>query len=121
MYKKIFLAMLLGVLVFGTAGISIASAEATAPHEIPSPDDTIFDSGPNGIIRLLKTVANWLFSILLVLAVIFIILAAYKYLISGGGDGVSKAHKMLIYAIIAIAVAFLARGIVYVVEQLVSY
>lgn len=93
---------------------------AGAQAEIPAPSQTILASGPTGVIDLLRTITNWLFTILLLVAVIFIILAAYKYLFSGGGEEVGKAHKMLLYAAIAIAVAFLAKGIVYVVGELVT-
>lgn len=87
---------------------------------VPEASNTILANGPNGVLRLINTITNWLFTILLMLAVVFIILAAYKYLLSGGGEEVGAAHKMIIYAAVAIAVAFLAKGIVFVVEQLVG-
>jgi len=97
-------------------------ASAAQPFEpIPDPSRTLLRRGPAGIIGLIETIANWMFVILLVLAVLFIILAAYKYLLSGGSEeSVSAAHKMLIYAIVAVAVAFLAKGIIFVVRQLVT-
>ncbi|PIR87197.1 MAG: hypothetical protein COU11_01835 [Candidatus Harrisonbacteria bacterium CG10_big_fil_rev_8_21_14_0_10_49_15] len=49
-----------------------------------------------------------------------IVVAAFKYLTSGGGDSVKDAHKMLIYAVVAIIIAFLAKGFVTVVEGLVG-
>ena len=94
----------------------IASAQAS----IPPPSQTLLANGPGGIVDLINTITNWMFTILLVLAVVFILLAAYKYLISGGGEEVGAAHKMLLYAAVAIAVAFLAKGIVYVVAELVT-
>lgn len=75
------------------------------------PEGTL-SQGITSVENLLKSVANWLLTIFLVLAVIFVLLAAYKYLFSKGGDGVSDAHKMLIYAAVAVAVAFLAPGII---------
>jgi len=135
----IFSTLLIGVLVMMGGSIALAanvdwgvtiqvgsgngaggSGSAFNDSAIPSANDTILAGGRNGVVNLLGRIANWLFAILMVLAVIFIILAAYQYLISGGGDGVSKAHKMLIYAAIAIAVGLLSRGIVYVVAQLVT-
>lgn len=90
------------------------------PRQVPGADKTIFENGIGGGISLIKNLTNWLFTILLVLAVLFIIVAAYKYLFSGGGEEVGSAHSMLIYAAVAVAVAFLARGVVYVVESLVT-
>jgi len=58
-------------------------------------------------------VGNWMFGILLLLAVIFIIVAAFKYLTSGGdAEKTKSARDFIIYAVIAIAVAILAKGII---------
>ncbi|PIT93371.1 MAG: hypothetical protein COU06_00160 [Candidatus Harrisonbacteria bacterium CG10_big_fil_rev_8_21_14_0_10_38_8] len=100
--------------------LALTPVMVSAQASVPSADDTILAGGLGGIELLIIRIANWMFTLLLVLAVLFIILAAYKYLLSQGGDGVKEAHKMLVYAAVAIAVAFLARGIVFVVEQLVS-
>ncbi len=71
--------------------------------------------------RILTKLANWMFLILLTLAIIFIIIAAYKYLTAGGDESkVSSAHKTLIYALVAIAVGLLAQGLVYLVAELVG-
>lgn len=104
--------------LFLSAGIASAQQGFEV---IPDPGRTILRGGPTGVVRLLETITNWAFVILLVLAVLFIILAAYKYLFSGGSDeAVEAAHKMIIYAVVAVAVAFLAKGIIFVVRQLVA-
>jgi hypothetical protein len=91
--------------------------------EIP---DTL-KGGGESIIKLIKYVGNWLFTIFMVLAIIFLILAAYKYLFSGGSLAkkdspaeVQKAHKMLIYAVIAVAVAVLAPAIINVIAYVIE-
>ena len=111
--KNFFLVPLLALLA---GAPMVASAQA----QVPNPGDTILSKGAPGVIDLINTISNWMFTILLVLAVIFILLAAYEYLLSGGGEETSKAHRMLIYAAVAIAVAFLAKGIVFVVAELVT-
>lgn len=78
------------------------------------------DGGAKELLGIMEYVTNWLFTILLVLAVFFIILAAYRYLTSGGGEEVAKAHKMILYAAVAIAVAVLAKGIVNVTRVLIG-
>lgn len=93
---------------------------ASAQANIPDPGETVLAGGPGGVVDLIRIITNWMFTILLVLAVVFILLAAYKYLMSGGGEEVGAAHKMLLYAVVAIAVAFLAKGIVFVVAELVT-
>lgn len=81
--------------------------------------DTL-EGGAKDLLGLIDTITNWLFTILLVLAVTFVILATYKYLMSGGGEEVSKAHKMLLYAAVAVAVAVLAKGVVNVTKVLIG-
>lgn len=74
-----------------------------------------------GFIDVFKTLITWMFTILLILAVIFIILAAFSYLTAGGDEEkLSKAHQKIIWAIVAIAVAFLAQGVSYVVGELLN-
>jgi hypothetical protein len=87
--------------------------------DLPPPNSlkTVLDS-PTDALGKIGTVANWIFATLLAVAVIFVLLAAFKYLTSGGGEGVSEAHKMLLYAAIAIAVAVLAKGIVTIAAKI---
>lgn len=74
-----------------------------------------------GFLGIFDLLITWIFTILLVLAVIFIILAAFQYLTAGGEEEkVKQAHQKIIYAIVAIAVAFLAQGVSYVVAQLLN-
>lgn len=80
----------------------------------PKPPETIISrEGASGILSLLDVATSWLFLILIAVATIFIILAAYYFLFSGGDtEKVSKAKNMLIYATVAVAVGTLSRGIV---------
>lgn len=58
------------------------------------------------------SVINWLFYGLIILAVVFVLIAAYKYLTSSGEpEKVSSANKTILYAVIAVVVALLAKGI----------
>ena len=75
----------------------------------------------NQLINIVCTVTRWLFTLFILLAIIFIILAAYKYLTAGGApEKVKGASQMLIYAVVAIVIAVLARGIPFIVGTLVS-
>jgi len=93
---------------------------ASAQVHIPESNQTVLGSGAGGVVDLIQTITNWMFTILLVAAVVFILLAAFKYLTSGGGEEVGVAHKMLMYAAVALAVGFLAKGIVFVIQELVT-
>ena len=73
------------------------------------------------VVRILNRLANWMFIVLLSIAVIMIIISAYKYLTAGGDESkVSSAHKTLIYALIAIGVGLLAKGLIFLVGELVG-
>ena len=73
------------------------------------------------ILQILQTAVNWLFSIFLIIAVVFLLLAAFKYLTSGGDSAkVGEASKAVIYAAVAIGVALLAASIQYLVRDILG-
>jgi hypothetical protein len=83
----------------------------------PPPGITRFE----GFLAVFDTLLNWLFTLLLILAVIYIIMAAFAYLTAGGEEEkIKKAHGKIIFAVVAIAVALLSKGIQFVVTQLLS-
>lgn len=95
--------LLLPVMVF---------AQPTAPTVVTSYSQ---------VITVIKTVGNWMFGILLALAAIFIIYAAFLYLTAAGdATKTDKAKNIIIYAVVAIVVAVLAWGITVVAQQLVG-
>jgi len=61
----------------------------------------------------LDSIINWLFGILIVVAIIFFIIAAFQF-VTGGGDPekVDSARKMVLYGIIGLIVAIFARGLI---------
>ena len=109
--KKILLSSLFaGALIAPTLALAQITTVQTATPGVRS-----FE----GFLAIFNQLINWLFTILLVLAVIFIIIAAFKYLTAGGEEeNIKKAHKMIIMAVVAIAVAFLAQGVSFIVGQL---
>lgn len=71
------------------------------------------------LITIINTIVNWMFGILLAVAVILILYSAFLYLTSGGDEEkVKTAKKYLVYAIIAVAIGIVAKGIVYLIVQL---
>ena len=66
----------------------------------------------NDVLSLLCVVFMWAFYFLIVLAVIFVLIAAFKYLTAGGDpEAVKAAGSMLLYTAVAVGVALLARAI----------
>lgn len=101
--------------------LPVLAFAAFQPAPFTIPENSSLTGGGNGIVALLRIVANWMFTILLLLAVIFIIYAAFIYLTSAGDtEKAGKGHKIIIYAAVAIGVAILAKGLVFIVAQLVG-
>ncbi|SRR3989344_1577023 len=70
---------------------------------------------------LLCKVFGWLFWLLIILAVVFVIFAAFRYLTAGGEpEKIKKANYSLIYAVVAIVVALLARALPNIIFGFVS-
>jgi ABC-type uncharacterized transport system permease subunit len=64
------------------------------------------------VLQLLCTVFAWAFYFLIVIAVIFVIVAAFRYLTAAGEpEKVKEAGNTLLYAAVAIGVALLARAV----------
>jgi len=75
---------------------------------------------PTVLIDIIQNIANLIFTFLLIFAVIMILMAAYNYLFSGGDEKkVSTAHKMLIWAAVAVVVGLLAQTIPFIVQSII--
>jgi len=74
-----------------------------------------------GILAIVDTITNWIFTIFLAAAVIFIIMAAIQFLTSGGDPGkVGSARNSLLYALIGVAVAVMAKALIALVRIIVG-
>lgn len=83
-------------------------ARAQFPAPIVSQVSTL--SGIQGFICTF--IVGWMFTFLIILSVVFVLVAAFKYLTAGGDpEKVKGASHTLIYAAIAIVVAIMARAI----------
>ncbi len=67
------------------------------------------------------TIADWIFVILLVVAALFIIWGAFGFVLSGGDpEKVTAARNKLIWALVGVIVAFISRGLVRIVTQIIK-
>lgn len=110
---------------FGKIVLPIAAAVAlTAMPLLSLAAVETLPTGPRSfedILDILETLLNWMFTILMIVAVMFILWAAYLYLSAGGDpEKVKTASNQLIYAAVAIAVALVSQGIRFIVQQLVQ-
>lgn len=110
-------ALFLTLIAFLVAPISVTLAAFPQPSGTQLKDNLI--TGPQGVIGFIDVIANWIFAILITISVLYILLAAYKYMTSSG-ENVEAAHRMLLYAAVGIAVAVLSKGIVFTVRKLVD-
>ena len=84
------------------------------------PGQPAADSPRVDVMRSLDNIINWLFGILLVVAVLFLMLAAYFFVTSqGDAEKVKTARNFVLYALIGVAVAIAARGLVYLIQVVV--
>lgn len=71
----------------------------------------------NAIVLWMEKLAKTIYYGVMVLAVVFMLVAAFTFLTAGGSpEKIATARQMLIYALIGIAVALLAYAVPYIVR-----
>jgi ascorbate-specific PTS system EIIC-type component UlaA len=74
-----------------------------------------------GFYSRLEVLRDWIFTIFLITAVIFLVIAAFTFVTaSGDPEKVIKARKFVLYALIGVAVAVAARGLVALVQMIME-
>jgi hypothetical protein len=95
-------------IVFGIFSFIVVSAllggMALAGNPSTVPPGKGIPAGPKSgeaLLTLLVNITDWIFAFIMVAAVIFIVLAAFQFITSGGdASAVSEARKKLMYAAI---------------------
>ncbi|MDD4930817.1 MAG: hypothetical protein PHG66_01520 [Candidatus Colwellbacteria bacterium] len=97
---------------------AIAKAQTTPPSgSIPSRSV----SSLTDIYNIVNNIVNWIFAFFFVMAGIYILMAAFDYLNSGGDQKkIDGAKTKIIYAAIGIAVAILAKSLTVVIGNLIA-
>jgi hypothetical protein len=74
-----------------------------------------------GVVRILIEVLKWTYTVFFIIAVLYILFAAYAYLTAQADpEKIKSATNQIIYAAIAIAVALLAVGINAIVKSIIE-
>ena len=98
-----------------TTGGTTTGGTTGAPTTLPNPTVTTTDAFWN----LLCTGVLWLFGIVIISAFVMLLVAAVNFMTAGGDEAkVETARRMLLYGVIGVAVALLARAILLVVANL---
>jgi len=85
---------------------------AQQPNGAGTPPPSAGISSVQGVLNYICLAFDYAFWFLIALAVLFGIIAAFRYLNAGGNpESVKTANNTLLYAAIAVAVALLARAI----------
>ncbi len=115
--KNIHAFVFCGMVFVALIAVVIPAITFAGPGNItPVPPPNNLDVGGR-----INFIIDWAFGLLLVLAGVFILYAAFLYLGSGGSEEkVAKAKKYIIYAVVAIVVAALARTVVFIVKALLN-
>jgi len=105
----------IALLLVGT--VNIASGQTA---NIPGVQQ-VGPSTVGGIVDVLRGVVRWVYIIFFIVAVMFILFAAFNYLTAGGdAEKITTAKNQLIYAAIAIVVALLAVGFEVIIRNFLA-
>lgn len=105
--------LVISLLVFGNVAIGQVA-------NIPGVD-RVGPSTVGGIVDIIRQIVRWVYIIFFIIAVLLIIFAAFTYLTAGGDpEKVAEAKNRIIYAAVAIAVAFLAVGFEAIVRNFLT-
>ncbi len=73
---------------------------------------------PTGVVNAITRISGALYSVLLALAVLFILVGAFNILTADdNAERVKKGQKQIIYAAVAVAIGILATGIITIIQQ----
>lgn len=112
MNKKLTILILAGLLL--TPTILLAALPAVPPDVSQLPTTL-----PK-LVTLIDTVATWIYAIVFALAIIFLLVSAFQFLTAAGNpEKITSARQILIYALVAVAVAVVAWGLPKLIHALI--
>lgn len=84
-------------------------------QQLPSNDSDIVTTPNNvDVLGSLNNILNLLFTILLIAAAIFIVIAGFYFVTAqGSAERIQQGRNMLTYALMGVAVAIIAKGLVF--------
>lgn len=90
------------VLIFIFSPLISLAADPYGPEDSP-----VKNTGD--VVKILNKIVGWTYTIFFIVAAFFILYAAFTYLTAAeNAENIQKAHKQIIYAVIAIIIALLS-------------
>ncbi len=72
------------------------------------------------VMDALNRIINWVFTILMVVAIIFLIIGAFNFVTAAGApEKVEAGKKSIMWALVGAAAALLAKGLVVLVRKII--
>jgi len=120
--KLSFTVSILGLLLSGNVALGVGpDLSAGGPSIADTGISSVGPTNVSGLVDVIRNVVKWVYVIFFIIAVLFILFAAFTYLTAGGdSEKVAKAKNQIIYAAVAIAVALLAVGVELIVKDLLK-
>ncbi len=111
--KKLFIAIVLGFVCLSGTVMAEGIIDPLNKGDMQSPIQSVED-GTNVFI----TIVQWVYTIFFIVAVLFILIAAYNFIVGGADEEKIKlAKKQIKYAVIAIVIALIASSLSLVVKN----
>ena len=116
--KKIILGLVVAGFLLAPVALTIPGLIVPLDASAEAPDKVIPDTD---VMASLGNIADWLFYILIGVAVLFIVIAGFQYTTAQGDpEKIKLAGQKVLYALIGIIVAALAKGLVILVQYFPS-
>lgn len=110
MKKGLIVGLLTSVMFLSFVSLVFA-ALPTDVVQLPDVDKT-------GLFKIVDNAANVIFTALLILAAVFVLLAAFQFITGGGNpEALEQARGKLIWAFVGIAIALLAKGLPSIIQS----
>ena len=110
--NKVFKKIGLG-LIAGLPFIALAQNAINNAGGINAPTGMLTATQQFNVFNIINNITSWVSGLLIAVAVLFVVYAAYLYLTSAGdAEKVKEASNYILYAVIATVVALASRGII---------
>ncbi len=107
--KKIILTTLTVLMILGLTSLVVIPSVGASNHHLIDPGAEPPEITPEAAVTRIFNVAFW---VLLLISGLFFLYGAYFFLLAGADqENLKKGKNVILYAIVAIILAFLARGL----------